>query len=308
MSTPFTDAVDPLRALSRSIAHHVALDHRRTWDDRALGLTLGSSSHVQQMRRDVYEPVFALVVQGEKQIVLGDQEFTCRAGTFMIVSVDLPIAFRVSRATAEQPYMALAMTLEPAAIATLLLESGSGDDRAVPAGSVGMGMSDAPAELLDAVVRLIRLLDRPQDVAVLGPLIKKEILWRLLCGEQGGQLRQIGVASSRLARIGRTMRWMREHYREAVAIDDLAHRSAMSVTSFHRNFREVARMTPLQYLKQIRLQEARTRLLASADDVAAVGYAVGYESPSQFSREYKRVYGAPPGRDARLLRAAHVSK
>lgn len=260
------------------------------------------------MSRDVYEPVFALVVQGEKQIVLGDHAFTCRPGTFMVVSVDLPISFRVSRATPHEPYMALAMTLEPAAIAALLLDSGDRDARGGHAESVGMGMSDAPEELLDAVVRLVRLLDHPRDVPVLAPLVKTEILWRLLCGEQGGQLRQVGIASSRLARIGRTMRWMREHYREAVAIDDLAHRSAMSVTSFHRNFREVARMTPLQYLKQIRLQEARTRLLASTDDVAAVGYAVGYESPSQFSREYKRVYGAPPGRDARLLRAAHVSK
>ncbi len=281
-------------------------DERRSWNEHGLGLTLGITRDVQQLNRDVYEPVFALVVQGEKTIVLGDRTFTCGAGTFMVVSVDLPISFRISRATSEQPYMALAMTLEPTAIAELLLESESADDRSIPA--QGLGMSDAPNELLEPVVRLIGLLESPRDMAVLGPLIKKEILWRLLCGAQGGPLRQIGTANSRLARIGSTMRWMRKHFREAIAIEDLARRSAMSVTSFHRNFRDVAHMTPLQYLKQLRLQEARTRLLASPDDIASVGHAVGYESPSQFSREYKRVFGVPPGRDARLLRAAHVSK
>jgi transcriptional regulator GlxA family with amidase domain len=140
---------------------------------------------------------------------------------------------------------------------------------------------------------------------VIGPIAAKEILWRVLCSEQGQRLRQIGLADSRLSQISRAMRWMRENYREAASIKDLARISAMSVTSFHRHFRAVALMTPLQYLKQIRLQEARARLLARADDVATVGHAVGYDSPSQFSREYKRAYGSPPGQDARLLRASN---
>jgi AraC-like DNA-binding protein len=139
----------------------------------------------------------------------------------------------------------------------------------------------------------VRLLDHPRDLAVLGPIAEKEIVWRLLCSEQGPRLRQIGLADSRLSQIGRAMRWMREHYREALSIEELAHLSAMSVTSFHRHFRAVALMSPLQYLKQIRLQEARTRLLGRAEDIATVGHAVGYDSPSQFSREYKRAYGSP---------------
>ncbi|MEO5730242.1 MAG: AraC family transcriptional regulator, partial [Byssovorax sp.] len=251
----------------------------------------------------VYEPVFALVVQGEKQLVLGDKLFTCGVGTFLVVSVDLPITFQISVASTEQPFVALAMTLRPAQVASLLLEAAAADR--LPASAVGMGVSDAPTELLEAVVRLVRLLDHPRDVPVLGPAAEREILWRLLCSEQGDRLRQIGLADSRLSQIGRAMRWMRDNYSEGLRIEDLARVSAMSVTSFHRHFRAVALMSPLQYLKQIRLQEARARLLARAEDVATVGHAVGYDSPSQFSREYKRAYGAPPGQDARVLRAAH---
>jgi transcriptional regulator GlxA family with amidase domain len=136
-------------------------------------------------------------------------------------------------------------------------------------------------------------------------MAEKEILWRLLCSEQGHRLRQIGLADSHLSQIGRAMRWMRENYHEALPIEKLARLSAMSVTSFHRHFRAVALMSPLQYLKRLRLQEARARLLTRADDVATVGHAVGYDSPSQFSREYKRAYGSPPGQDARHLRASN---
>jgi transcriptional regulator GlxA family with amidase domain len=202
--------------------------------------------------------------------------------------------------------MALAMTLKPAAVATLLLEAATSDRLPVDAEATGIGVSTAPTELLEAVVRLVRLLDQPRDLPVLGPMAEKEILWRLLSSEQGHRLRQIGLADSRLSQIGRTMRWMRENYRETMPTEELARLAAMSVTSFHRHFRAVALMSPLQYLKQIRLQEARARLLASrGHDVASVGHEVGYDSPSQFSREYKRAYGSPPGEDARLLRASN---
>jgi transcriptional regulator GlxA family with amidase domain len=200
--------------------------------------------------------------------------------------------------------MAMALTLKPAAVASLLLEAADAEPSAAEAEAAGMGVSDAPSELLDATLRLVRLLDKPRDLPVLGPMAEKEILWRILCSEQGHRLRQIGLADSRLSQIGRAMRWMREHYRETLAIEELARLSAMSVTSFHRHFRAAALMSPLQYLKQLRLQEARALLLARAEDVASVGHAVGYDSPSQFSREYKRAYGSPPGRDARLLRAS----
>jgi AraC-like DNA-binding protein len=251
----------------------------------------------------VYEPVFSLVVHGEKRAVLAGKLFTCRTGHFLVASVDLPLTIHVAGATPEQPFVAVGMALSPAKVATLLLETAVADD--LPAEPAGLGVSDASTELLEAVVRLVRLLDHPRDLPVLGPLAEREILWRLLCSEQGRRVRQIGLADSRLSQIGRAMRWMRDNYSRGVRIEQLARVAAMSVTSFHRHFRAVALMTPLQYLKQIRLQEARARLLAGSEDVTTVGLAVGYDSPSQFSREYKRAYGSPPGQDARLLRASN---
>ena len=295
--------MEALRELSTLIARHVSASEGR-WRNDALGLMCAQASFIQEPTPQVYQPVFALVVQGEKQLLLGDKLFRCGRGSFIVVSVDLPITFQISRATAKEPYMALALTLKPAAVATLLLEAASADRLPAPAEAVGMGVSDASGELLDALVRLMRLLDQPRDLPVLAPIAEKEILWRLLCSEQGHRLRQIGLADSRLSQIGRAMRWMREHYSETLPVEALARIAAMSVTSFHRHFRAVALMSPLQYLKHIRLQEARARLLARAEDVASVGHAVGYDSPSQFSREYKRAYGAAPGQDARLLRAA----
>ena len=293
----------PLRELNALIARHVPAGGGTGRND-ALGLMFASISRAAEPTRQVYEPVFALVAQGEKRLVLGEKVFTCGEGTFIVVSVDLPITFQISRATPQEPYRSMALTLKPAAIATLLLEAADADRSPTAAPAAGLGVSEAPGELLDALLRLMRLLDQPRDLPVLAPIAEKEILWRLLCSEQGHRLRQIGLADSRLAQVGRAMRWMREHYREALPTEELARIAAMSVTSFHRHFRAVALMSPLQYLKQIRLQEARARLLARADDVAGVGHAVGYESASQFSREYKRAYGAPPGQDARLLRAA----
>jgi AraC-like DNA-binding protein len=300
--------MEPLRELSQLIARYAPPDPGGQWKSDSLGLMFGTASYIPEPTLLVYQPVFALVVQGEKQLVLGDKLFTCGKGTFVVVSVDLPLTFQISRATREEPYMALALTLKPAAVATLLLEAANADRFPVEAEAAGMGVSHAPTELLEALVRFVRLLDQPRDLPVLGPIAEKEIVWRLLCSEQGPRLRQIGLADSRLSQIGRAMRWMREHYREAPSIEELARLSAMSVTSFHRHFRAVALMSPLQYLKQIRLQEARARLLARAEDIATVGHAVGYDSPSQFSREYKRAYGSPPGQDARLLRATQVSK
>jgi len=296
--------MEPLAELSQLIARRAPPDPIGTWKDEALGLMCGTASYIPEPTLHVYQPVFALVVQGEKQLVLGNKVFTCGKGTFIVVSVDLPITFQISRATPQEPYMALALTLKPAAVATLLLEAASVDRFPDEKEAAGLGVSTASTELLEALVRYIRLLDQPRDLSVLGPIAEKEIVWRLLCSEQGYRLRLIGLADSRLSQIGRAMRWMREHYREASSIEELARLSAMSVTSFHRHFRAVALMSPLQYLKQIRLQEARARLLAKADDIVTVGHSVGYDSPSQFSREYKRAYGAPPGQDARLLRAS----
>src|SRR4051812_28808484 len=228
--------MDALRELKTLMARKLPVGGGH-WRNDALGLMFASAQRKPEPKPQVYQPVFALVVQGEKQLVLGDNVFTCGKGTFIVVSVDLPITFRISRAAPAEPYMALALSLKPAAVAALLLEAGSADRAPPEAQGPGLGVSEAPAELLEAVVRLMRLLDQPRDLPVLGPIAEKEILWRLLCSEQGHRLRQIGLADGRLAQIGRTMRFMREHYNEALPIEELARRSAMSVTSFHRHFR-----------------------------------------------------------------------
>jgi AraC-like DNA-binding protein len=271
-------------------------------EEQTLGLKFVAARHVPEPRHHVYQPVFSLVVQGEKRAMLGRQLFTCRAGHFLVASVDLPLTIHVANATPQRPFLALAMTLSPAKVASLLLETGVDDGTLVE--PAGLGVSVASHEFVDAMVRLVRLLDTPKDLPVLAPLIERELLWRLLRSEQGARVRQIGVADGRLSQIGRAMRWMREHYTRTLRIEELARAAGMSTTSFHRHFRAVALMSPLQYIKQIRLQEARARLLAGAADVAGVGLAVGYDSASQFSREYKRTYGSPPGQDARELRAA----
>ena len=248
----------------------------------------------------VCEPAFALVAQGKKQTVLGDTVFEYGSGHYLVAAIDLPIVSRVVRGTRAEPYLAFVLTLNPTAIAALLLEAASHDRRV--AEPLGLALSPASPELLDAVARILRLLSRPEDVAVLAPMLEREILWRLLTGEQGAMVRQIGLAGSRLSQIRRAIRWIRAHYSEPLPIAELAHVAGMSDSAFHRHFRAVTTMSPLQYQKRIRLHEARSRLLADAKAIASVGYDVGYESPSQFSREYSRLFGVPPGKDLARLR------
>ena len=249
----------------------------------------------------VYEPAFGLVVQGAKRTVLADKVFRYGAGQYLVVSVELPVIGHVIEASVDQPYLAVSFALKPHAIAALLLETAT-SDREPPEPS-GMAVSTASPDLLDPIVRLLRILDRPADLAVLAPMLEREILWRLLNGEQGAIVRQIGLADSRLSQVSRAIRWIREHYAEPLPIETLARIAGMSAPSFHRHFRAVTAMSPLQYQKQIRLQEARARLIAKAEDVATVGFDVGYQSPSQFSREYSRMFGEPPAKDAARLMA-----
>ncbi len=252
-----------------------------------------------EMQHHVLEPTFVVVAQGAKRALLGEEMFEYRGGQFLVVGVDLPIAGGVIEASPELPYLAAGLTLQAATISSLLLEMDPADMTA-PEPS-GYAVSDAPEELLDTVVRLLRLKDSPRDAAVLGPLVQRELVWRLLHGTQGAMVRQIGLADSRLSQIGRAIRFIRAHHAEPISIPALADMVAMSESTFHRHFRGATTMSPLQYQKLIRLQEARARILSDAGDVAAIGYSVGYDSPSQFSREYSRLFGAPPGRDKQRL-------
>ena len=194
----------------------------------------------------------------------------------------------------------MALVLRPAVVAACCCRPRPGGGRAQAHSAIATG--EAGPELLDAVARLLRLLDHPADAPVLAPLIEREILWRLLTGPHGATVRQIGLADSGLSHVGRAIGWIRDNYAEPMRIDDLARLAGMSPSAFHRHFRAVTAMSPLQFQKRIRLQEARSLLVARPGDVAGVGHLVGYDSPSQFNREYRRLFGAPPGQDAARLR------
>jgi AraC-like DNA-binding protein len=296
----FNGAMEPLPEICSLIARHAGPGELAYVQTGIPDLMVTAARVTTEPVSQVYEPAFRLVAQGGKSIALGDKVFDYGAGEYLVVSVDLPITSHINIASEREPYLSMGLIVRAATVAALLLETAASDQSTAVAS--GMGVSKAPGELLDAVLRLLRLLDHPRDVPVIAPLIEREILWRLLCGEQGAMLWQIGLADSRLSQISHAIKWIRANYAQILRIEDLAQMAAMSLSSFHRHFRAVTSMSPIQYQKQIRLQEARARLLAQSADVAAIGFAVGYDSPSQFSREYSRVYGAPPGRDAARLR------
>lgn len=249
----------------------------------------------------VYEPSLCLVLQGAKQVVIGDRVLRYDSASYFIATVEVPASGWVVEATRSQPYMAVSMKLDRASLASLILEM-----PIAPEGqTAGFAVSAVTPELLDAWSRLLALLDTPDDAPVLAPIHEREILYRLLKGPQGGALRQIGRSDSRLSKIRHAIAWIRSHFDEALRVEQLAELAAMSPASFHRHFKAATAMSPLQYQKMLRLQEAR-RLLVAAADAAHAGHMVGYESASQFSREYARMFGAPPGRDAERLRGESV--
>jgi AraC-like DNA-binding protein len=296
--------VDELARLKEPIIRHAREGLTRT----ALpGVSVIRTPTTTEPLGDMLEPTLAVIAQGVKETALNGRTFTYGAGRFLIASVELPVLGHIAQADAEEPFLAFVLELRPEKIAALLLETAvtvrPGTADATPA---GIAVSDASPALLDAIGRLLALLDAPDDAAALAAGVEREILWRLVTGPQGATVRQIGLADSRLAHLARAIRWIRRHYDETLRVEELAALATMSVSSFHRHFRAVTSMTPIQFQKQIRLHEARARLLAEPGDVAGVGFAVGYDSPSQFSREYRRMFGVPPSRDALVLREAAV--
>jgi AraC-like DNA-binding protein len=267
------------------------------------GVRICKTDHAAAPGSSMSGTVLAVIAQGGKRLAVGDRVLEYGCGQYLVASVDVPVTGQATGATPGKPALGFGMTLEPAAIAELLLQAGPGD-LPRPAGSArpGLSVSDAPDELLGAIVRLLRLLERPRDRKVMAPLVKREILWMLMTGEQGDAVRQIGLADSSLGHITRAVRWIRENYDRPFRVEEVAQLSGMSVSAFHRNFQAVTAMTPIQFQKHIRLQQARLLLASRPGDITGVGLRVGYDSPSQFSREYRRLFGAPPSRDAARMR------
>lgn len=261
------------------------------------GLGLLRSSATTEPIHTLYEPSCCIVAQGGKRATVGGREYRYEPGNYLIVGLDLPVIGAVIEASEQEPYLSVRLPLNRPALADMLMHDKADAKRGVQRASAAIAVEHATPELIDAVTRLLLLLDTPDDIQALAPLIEREILYRLLCGPQAAMLRQIAFHTGRINRIQKAVAYIRRHYSEDFAIDDLAALADMSVSTFHAHFKAATHMSPLRFRAQIRLQEARRLMVGEGLSAAEAGFRVGYESPSQFSREYGRLFDAPPRRD-----------
>lgn len=298
------DAVDngieaALEALAKSIAR---------WTDRPERFTTAIPS-LLFFRRDeptepesgMYEPSICMVAQGAKRVMLGEDVFVYDAHHYLITSVHLPTMVQIVEASPERPYLGLMLKLDQREMSQMMADSNLPPPRTQQS-SRGMGIGEVSLPILTAFQRLIELLSEPRDIPILSPIIQREIIYRLLVGDQGASLRQIAAVGSQSQQIARAIDWLKGNFTQPLRIDDLASQASMSSSTFHHHFRSITALSPLQYQKQLRLQEARRLMLAERMDAATAAFQVGYESPSQFSHEYNRLFGAPPLRDVTNLR------
>lgn len=250
----------------------------------------------------VYEPALCVVAQGSKSVRLGDREITYGPLTYMVTAVDLPVIGQVVDASPEEPYLAIKIAIDPKEVADMVLEVG--DKLPAKPATCPCGLSKAPVDygILNAVTRLVGLLDSPDDVRILEPLIKREIIYRALMGEMGARMRNFAVADSQGHRIARVIEALKERFAEPLRVRELAETVNMSESTLYHTFKEVTRMSPVQFQKKLRLHEARRLMLSEGLEASTASYKVGYESPSHFSREYSRMFGAPPRADVSKLR------
>jgi AraC-like DNA-binding protein len=264
-------------------------------------LTLYRYSTRSELTCGISRSSLVIAAQGAKRVMVAGQAYDYGPTRCLITSVDLPMMSQITVASPTAPYLCLSLALDLHQLADLMADMGQARPNSIAIGKA-IAVSTLPATLLDPAVRLLRLLDHPVDIPVLAPLIEREILFRLLTGEQGTRLRQLAATETRSNKVARAVDWLKRHYDEPLRIDELAQRLNMSVSSLHHHFKDVTAMSPLQYQKLLRLHEARRLLLQQAADVGLVASKVGYESSSQFSREYSRLFGAPPLRDVVRLR------
>jgi AraC-like DNA-binding protein len=268
------------------------------------GLRLLRRSSPTPKDHGVSSPALCVIAQGSKEVLLGDECYRYDANHYLITAAALPTASRVTEASEERPYLGVVLGLDPALVGSVMVEAGQPALRE-PAAVRAFDVSQLDAGLLDAVVRLVGLLDSPADEArFLRPLVTREIVFRLLKGEQGGRLRQSAVLGGHSHRIARALERLRLDFDRPLRIEDIAREVGMSVSGFHHHFRAVTAMSPLQFQKQLRLREARHLMLSEDLDAASAGHRVGYSDASHFTREYKRLFSEPPARDVERLREA----
>ena len=293
------DNQEPLARLVAELARRAPAEgrHASPWP----GLTFFRAEAPTERFPVVYEPSVCVVAQGSKQAFLGDEAYRYDSLRYLVLSVPLPVSAQIVEASPERPFLSLALRLDSAVLSELLLEMGSGP---APAGlRPAISVSTVEPGLLGAVQRLLSALDQPQDLRVLAPLAEREILYRLLSGEQGDLLRAVAHHDSRGQRIAAALRFLWSHFDQPLDIATIARSANLSPSAFHHTFKAVTSVSPLQYLKQIRLHQARLLMLHEGLSAAEAAFRVGYGSPSQFSREFRRLFGAPPARQVQTLRA-----
>lgn len=283
--------------LAALVERHTRADG--THDTVLPNLTLMRVSARAEPTHIVQEPALCVIAQGSKRVMLGDEALVYDAGRFLLASLDLPVAGEVLDCDAGRPYLALRLAIKP----TLVAEFAEGG---APAAPTGLGMSVSPLDdgMLDALVRLLRLLDDPAHLPALAPLVEREILVRLLVGPQGARLREIALGAGGSHRVAQAVEILRRDFALPLRVEAIAREVGMSPSGLHHHFKTVTAMSPVQFQKRLRLQEARRLMLGEGLDAASAAFRVGYESPSQFSREYRRLFGAPPVQDVSRLRAA----
>jgi AraC-like DNA-binding protein len=291
-------AIHELGKLAAAIERQAAVDGAH--ETAVPTLRLSRFSTPSDLAALVYEPSLCVVAQGAKQVLLADETYRLDPAQFLLVSVDLPVAAQVVEASPGRPYLAVRLSLDTAVVGELLADGMT----APPLGSPARGLAVTPVEppLLDAVTRLVTLLQSPSDITPLAPLVRREITYRVLTGPQGSRLRQMVSSGAPAQRIARAIRWLKDHFADPLRIESLARHVKMSPSALHLHFKAVTALSPLQYQKRLRLQEARRLMLGEGLDAAEAAFRVGYESPSQFSREYRRMFGAPPRQDVVALR------
>lgn len=286
------------RALGKLISRWTEANNRLETD--VPGLMLVRYEAPTEPKSAMYEPCICLVAQGAKRVQLGDEVYVYDENNMLLTSVGLPAMASVLHASKEVPLLSLVLKIDLQMVSHLLVDSSLPEPR-IQTPSRAMAVCEVSAPLLDSFIRLVNLLDCPEDIPILSPLILKEILYRLLVGELGPRLRQIATAGSHGQQIAKAVKWLRGNYNKPLKVEGLARDTGMSLSTFHLHFRALTAMSPLQFQKWLRLHEARRLMLMESQDATTAALQVGYESASQFSREYKRQFGAPPLRDIKVL-------
>lgn len=294
-----TSLAGAIEALNAAIARWT--ERGEVYATAVPGLSLFRREAPTEPISGMYEPSVCLVSQGAKRVLLGDDTYVYDAHHYLITSVHLPTIVQVIEASPEKPYLGLRLKFDLREVSQLMVDSNLPQPRPQQS-SRGMATGEVTLQLVNAFIRLIDLLADEKDIPILAPVIQREIIYRLLVGDQGERLRQIATAGSQSQQIAKAIGWLHSNYSQAVSMDELAAQANMSTSTFHHHFRSLTALSPLQYQKQLRLQEARRLMLAERLDAANAAFQVGYESPSQFSREYNRMFGAPPVRDIAKLR------